>query len=78
MNELQFVSRDDLNSQIRKHYRQKGVVLAVRRSDSNFVRYECDHSGKHQAKLAPHVPDANRRRVSTIKCNCPFYLCGVD
>jgi flagellar biosynthesis GTPase FlhF len=62
-------SRQDIESLVRKEYKQKGVILTVERSNKNRVTLKCHRGGAYK-----NVNSKLIRKSSTRLIECPFKI----
>ncbi|XP_022036676.2 uncharacterized protein LOC110939233 [Helianthus annuus] len=64
-----FLSRDDLESWVKRRGLANGYIIVTRRSKDNRVWLQCCRSGEHESK-------ATVRKTGSKRCACPFMVIG--
>ena len=75
-----FDVRDDVLQWVRSVAHENGFVPVIMRSDTNtgmrgktsFALIGCERSGQYRSRKKDFV----RRDTESMKCGCPFKLCG--
>ncbi|XP_022019017.2 uncharacterized protein LOC110919048 [Helianthus annuus] len=66
---LGFLSRNDMESWVKRRGLANGYIIVTRRSKDNRVWLQCCRSGEHESK-------ATIRKTGSKKCACPFMVIG--